>query len=589
MENQIISPHESDKGLKIKNRKPKKSKKFKMFSAFTILLIIIAVLALLSWILNWAGVTTEVSNQLAMDQWMFNSDYTWGKPFFDAVSGIDPNYPIGSAEYIAEVNRIVKDLLPAGATFDYNTWTISLKETADIGAAGIVDVLYSPIKGFMGKADVIIFIAVLGAFIQIMISSKALEGFSQGIIGKLKGKEIWSIIPLMIFFSICGTAEGMAEESLGFYMICIPLMMAAGFDKFTGLLIVMIGAGSGVIASTVNPFVISIAIDGLNSANANEAISAGDGLVWRFVIWAVITSISIGYVMWYANRVKKNPSKSVTFATLEGDKKFFLSESAEKIQMTWRRKTSLVVFGVTFLIMIVYLVGWDSVFGTTIMADHGEWINQNIPWLTSMIPGWGNGGLDVVAAIFLIAAIILGLVLNLGEDGFLKEFMSGVNDIFGVCLVIATAAGVGVILQQTHMQELFVKGLGDSVGGIQNEVGKILVLFLIFLPLSFLIPSSSGFAAAVFPLLAATVTTTNPDGTIVFQEAAASGSVTAFSLASGLINLITPTSGVVMGAVAISKMEYGKYIKSMMPIVGILAAASFVMLAIGGAIGGQIA
>jgi uncharacterized ion transporter superfamily protein YfcC len=113
-----------------------------------------------------------------------------------------------------------------------------------------------------------------------VVSSKALEGFSQGIISKLKGREIYAIIPLMLFFSICGTAEGMAEESLGFYMICIPLMIAAGFDTFTGLLIVLVGAGSGVIASTVNPFVITIALNGLNSGlDPSQQLSAGDGLV----------------------------------------------------------------------------------------------------------------------------------------------------------------------------------------------------------------------------------------------------------------------------------------------------------------------
>ncbi|WP_027063430.1 YfcC family protein [Mesoplasma seiffertii] len=516
-----------------------------MFSAFTILLLIIAVLVLLSWILKWSGVTTEIDKIV---EW----DPTTGKPV------------PGKTE----------------------------KEIVGIGAAGIIDIFYAPIKGFLGKSDVIVFILILGAFIQIVVASKSLEGFSQGIIAKLKGREIFAIIPLMLFFSICGTAEGMAEESLGFYMICIPLMIAAGFDTFTGLMIVLVGAGAGVMASTVNPFVITIALNGLNSGITDSAqqLSAGDGLVWRFVTWIVITTAAIAYVMYYARKVKMNPSKSVTFSTSQGDREFFLSETTEKIDMNWRRKTTLAIFGITFLVMIMYLVNWDSITGTNFMERTGDWVNQNLPYLTSLIPGWGQGGLDVIAAFFLISSISLALVLNLGEQGFLKEFMTGTSDILSVCLVIATAAGVGVILQSTHMQELFVNALGKSVGGIQSEVGKILVLFILFLPLSFLIPSSSGFAAAIFPLLVSTVSTGaigSPE--FAFQGAAASGSVMAFSLANGILNLFTPTSGVVMGAVAISRVGYDRFLKGIWPVVLGAVVLSIVMLSIGGAIGGSIA
>lgn len=524
---------QSKQSLKLKSR-PKKKKGFKMFSAFSILMLIILVLVIVSWILYLTKVETKVINEAG-----------------DEVS-------------------------------------------ERIQAIGIVDIFVAPMKGFIDRAGVLIFILILGAFINLVVVSKSLEGFSQTIVSKLKGKEIWAIIPLMIFFSIAGTTEGMAEESLGFYMIMIPLMIAAGFDTFTGLLIVLVGAGSGVLASTVNPFVITIAAESLGKAG-DEVMSVGDGLVWRLVSWVVITGIAIGFVMWYAHRVKKNPQKSITFATAEGDKEFFLANSTQKIKMDWRKKSTLAIFAIIFTIMIVYLVGWDAILKTTAMADAAAWMKDHIPYIAATIPGFGNGGLEYVAGFFLIGAIAVGMVNTIGvkhepgetgETVFLKNFMAGAADILGVVLVIATAAGVGYVLTQSHMQELFVRGLTEGIGGINSGIGKILLLYLIFLPLSFLIPSTSGFAAAIFPLLTGLAKT--PDGN-AWDPVVASGSITAFSFANGLLNLITPTSGVVMGALAIARVDYGKFLKGIAPFIGIIAVASMGLLAIGGVIGGTIA
>lgn len=526
-----------------KTKKPKNKKMFKMISAFSIILLIIAILVLVTWILHWTGVKTDVN----------------------VIIGYNPSTGI----------------------------PITQSEPQTIKAMGIVDIFYSLFQGFMNKSGIIIFILMLGAYITIIINSKALDGFAQQITKALKGKEVWAIVPLMFFFSVCGTVEGMAEESLGFYMICIPLMLAAGFDVFTGLLIVLVGAGVGTLASTVNPFVVTVAVDALNSGAGNvdssiQFISVGDGLVWRLICWLIMTAAAIIGVMTYAIKTKKHPAKSITFSTLAGDKKFFLSESQTIVVMDWRKKLTLAVFALSFILMIVYLIGWDSILGGSKFADAGKTINNRAPYLTALIPGFGIGDLTVVACFFLISAIVLGLVNGLGEDGFLKQFMAGAADILSVCLIIATAAGVGVILEQSHLQELFVKGLTDSVGGI-SPVGRIVVLYLLFLPLSFVIPSTSGFATAVFPLLASTVSADPNNPNLVAGDIAGSGSILSFSFASGLLNLFTPTSGVVMGAIGIARVDYGKFLKGIWPFLAGLLVLSVILLAIGGVIGGKIA
>ncbi|ATG97834.1 YfcC family protein [Mesoplasma lactucae] len=519
-----------------------------MLSAFSIIFIVIALLVLVTWILHWAGVTADLPKREVNEK---------GQPLFDPLTG-QPLFVPG------------------------------VYESVPIQPMGILDIFFSVFKGFENQAGIIIFLLSIGAFVLIVVNSKSLDGFAQLITRKLKGNEIWAIVPLMLFFSICGTVEGFAEETLGFYMICIPLMLMAGFDVFTGLLVILLGAGSGVLASTVNPFVITTAISGLNQGAGYQFISVGDGLVWRLVCWIIMLSASICAVMLYAWRIKKNPQKSVTFDTYEADKTYFLNETEEQIDLNWRRKTTLVIFLLTFIIMIIYLISWDSILNTHAFENAGEEVNKKAPYLTALIPGFGQGELIYVAAFFLIASIILGFVNGLGEEGFIKQYMDGAADILSVCLIIGTAAGVGVILRESHMQELFVKGLAGSVGGI-NPIGRIIVLYLLFIPLSFVIPSSSGFATAVFPLLAGTVSV-DPNAAVLQADAVAgSGSILAFSFGSGFLNLFSPTSGVVMGALGIARINYGKFLKGIWPFLLMYFVLSLALLAIGGAIGGSIA
>lgn len=502
-----------------KEKKKHRSFKFKMFSAFTMLLAIILIIIIVSWILNGIGLTTEHKN------------------------------PDGTSQ------------------------------TVKIGAAGFIDLFWAPMKGFLQKADIIVFILSIGAFITVLLSSKALIGSAQWITNKLKGKELWAILPLMIFFSILGSVEGFAEESLGFYMITIPLMLAAGFDTFTGLMVVLLGAGVGVMGSTVNPFLITVAVNAITESGYE--INTGDGLVWRMVSWLLLTAVVIAFVMIYAVRTKKNNSISVTFATAKADKEYFLKSSNEVVIMDWRKKTSLVVFIFTLAIMIVYLVGWDSILGGTNFKNAGDWMNKNLPWITAFIPGFGVGSLVDVAAFFLISALIVGAINWKGEDDFLQKYLSGASDILSVCLIIATASGVGIILQGTYMQDLIVNGLTNVVRGL-NAMLLLVILFILFLPLSFLIPSTSGFATAIFPILGP-VLMTMPNNDIT-----GSGAITAFSFASGILNFFTPTSGVVMGALAISRISYDKLLKGIWPLLVILIVMSIVLLLLGSLIGGTI-
>lgn len=441
------------------------------------------------------------------------------------------------------------------------------EDSQKIAALGVVDIFYSMINGFLNKADVIVFILCLGGFVLVTLNSKALEALTQSLSRKLGNRSIWIIPILMFFFSFCGSTYGMAEESLGFYMMIIPFIIVCGFDKLVGIMIVLFGAGVGCLASTVNPFVVSVAVSA-----ANGDVTSSDGMAFRWIAWVIFTVVAILLVMWYANRVKKNPQKSAVFETVEGDKKFFLGEKQEEFKFTTRRILTLVVFLVTFVIMVIYMVAWDSLLGGSKFEDAGNWMNENIPYITGAIPGFGIGYLPEVAVFFLLSGFIIAIINWEGEAKYVDDAVNGARDLLGVCLVIAVAAGIGWSLETSHIQDLIVNGLTSSIGSM-NRSGFVLVSYLIFIPLSFVIPSTSGFAAAIFPMW-------GPTGAAI-GTGAVSGSIASFSFANGVLNLFTPTSGVVMGAIGIGRLEWGKFMKAVWPFLLIMFGLGFVLLGIG--------
>ena len=174
--------------------------------------------------------------------------------------------------------------------------------------ASLADILMSPILGFESAVDVAIFVMVLGGFLAIINRTGALESGVKVLVQKLKGKEVILIPILMLIFSIGGTTYGMLEETVGFYVLLAATMMAAGMDPLVGSAVVLLGAGSGVLGSTINPFATGAALSALP-----EAVAANHGLVILIAtfLWLTTLLISIVFVMRYASKVQQD--KGSTF------------------------------------------------------------------------------------------------------------------------------------------------------------------------------------------------------------------------------------------------------------------------------------
>ena len=403
---------------------------------------------------------------------------------------------------------------------------------------GFFDVILAPIAGFYDPVeytanaiDVSLFVLIIGGFIGVVTATGAIDaGIARAMAG-LKGRENWMIPFLMALFALGGTTYGMAEETLAFYVLLIPVMIAAGYDAVVAVAVIMLGAGVGVLGSTINAFSTVIASDA-------AGVTFADGLMLRLIILGLCWLVTVAFVMRYAARVKADPSKSLVFDKKAANEAHFLKETAaDAATFTGLHKIVLILFAATFAVMI-----WG--------VSMGGW------WMAQM------------SGLFLVAAVVIGIVGRLGEGKLVDSFVNGARDLLGVALIIGLARGIVVIMDAGHITDTILHSAEVSITGL-SRTAFILVIYWIEVGLSFFVPSTSGLAVLSMPILAPVA-----DFAGVKRELV----VTAFATGSGMVNLITPTSAVVMGGLAIGRVPYERWLRFVWPL--LLALTIIVMAAL---------
>jgi uncharacterized ion transporter superfamily protein YfcC len=339
----------------------------------------------------------------------------------------------------------------------------------------------------------------------------------------------------------------MAEETLAFYPIIIAALIALGYDALTAVAVILLGAGIGVLASTVNPFATGI-------ASGFAGIPLGDGIVLRVIMLIILTAVGMWFVTRYANRVKADPSKSRVASLREENEKRFLRRSGDQAgtpELTSRRKVILIVFALAFVIMIWSVIPWADL-GITFIPTAGWWFSE-------------------LSALFLVAAIVIGLIGRFGEEELVNTFIDGARDLLGVALVVGLARGVSVLMNNGLINDTVLNFLATALSGLK-QVPFINAVFLSYLPLAFLIPSSSGLATVTMPIMAPLGDLAGVPKSLI---------VTAYQSASGLLNLVTPTFAVVMGGLAIGRVPIATWWRFALPLVIILGAIVAVLLSLG--------
>lgn len=425
--------------------------------------------------------------------------------------------------------------------------------------ATLSNVLMSPILGFENAIDVCIFVLILGGFLKVIAKTNALETGIQVLVKKLKGNELALIPILMLIFSIAGTTYGMLEETVGFYALLAAAMVMAGMDTIVSSAIVLLGAGSGVLGSTINPFAVGAAVSALpDNIKVNQGLIIAIGTI----LWLTTLMISILFVMNYAKKVIKK--KGSTILSLQERKNMEMeygshaAKKEEKVKLTRKQVITLWLFGLTFAVMIVGFIPWGD-FGVT-------FFEKTTGWLTGT--PLGSWYFYEAALWFLIMSVIIGLINRTGEKEFVDTFIDGADDMVGVILIIAIARGASILMQSTYLDNYIIYNAANVLQIVPEFIFAPLN-YLLHVILSVLVPSSSGLATLSTPIIGplASQVGYNVETTIMTMVAA-----------NGLVNLITPTCGAIMGGLALAKVEYTTWVKWAGKVVLTIAIANIIIL-----------
>lgn len=413
-----------------------------------------------------------------------------------------------------------------------------------------------------GAVSVFAFVLAIGAFMTMVLATGALDVAIGKLAHSVKSRPWLVIVAVMLLFSLLGTTMGWADETLGFYALLIPLTLALGYDRMVVAGMIIGSATVGAMASTVNPFSIGV-------ASEFAGVGIGDGMALRWIGWVVLTTITIGYVVWYARRIKSNPEHSLVGFSDEDAAEIAKDDDAAGQTMTGRQKAVLGLTAFTFALLVFSVVPWDSIFHLSVEVDPVT--HQPLPH----DPWWNLGWwFPELIALFLVMSVIVGKVAGFREKEITGHITAGFRDFIGAGIAVVLARGVTVILNNTQTIDTILSWMENAVSGTSSTVFAGLVA-IINVAIAFVIPSSSGHATLAMPLLA-------PLGD--FAGVSRELVVTAWSWGAGVARFVTPTSAVVMAGIALAGVRYDRWIRFVLPLMGILAVAMLVMLGIAAAI-----
>ena len=430
-----------------------------------------------------------------------------------------------------------------------------------VQGASLSDILMAPLNGWHDAGDVIGFVFCLGIFLSILTATGALETGIQVLVKALHGKELVLVWILMFLFSIGGTTYGMGEETVGFYILLAATMMAAGFDPMVGAATVLLGAGSGVLGSTLNPFATGAAV-----AAAGVDVNMGTIFVVAIILWLGTFILSALFVTAYAKKVKDGKGSILTAEQISECKAAYgtSTEISSNVRLTGRQKGVLIVFAFSFLIMILGFIPWGSL-------NEGIY---NALGFTSVITGsqLGDWYFNEAATWFLLMGFVMGFIGLEDKKKLMPCVINGFTDMISVNLVIALARATTVIMSSTGLGAWLVEAsiTALTASGLPAPIFGFLD-YVLHVGLSFLVPSSSGLAGLSSPIVSPIVAGMgwSVETSIMINVAA-----------NGFVNLFTPTCGFIMGGLALARVPWDVWVKWSAKLLAVIAAFSAVVLTV---------
>lgn len=445
---------------------------------------------------------------------------------------------LGKSISLPATQKTLKDLdinIPITKFTNGDIWKpINIPHTykkVEANPQGLADFIKSPIKGIVAASDIIFLVLIIGGLIGIMNHTGAFDAGILWLAKALKGREYLLIILVTTLISIGGTTFGLAEETIAFYPILIPVFLAAKYDALVGLSSIYIGSSIGSMCSTTNPFSAIIAS---NAAGINWTT----GINGRFFMFVLGTLICILYILRYAQRVKNDPKKSIIYDQKEAIESYFGNKKTATIVLNGRLRLILFIFIMCFVVMV---------YGVSRL----DW------WFVEM------------SAVFLVGAIAIGVIGKIKESLFVETYVKGASELLGVALIIGIARGVSVIMDDGLISDTILNYASGLTEGMNKGIFANTMLF-IYAGLSFFIPSSSGMAVLTMPIMSPLA-----DSVGVGREVI----VDAYQYGMGLFAFINPT-GIILASLAIVKVGFDKWIQFVMPLLLILVALTMIVMTV---------
>ena len=353
--------------------------------------------------------------------------------------------------------------------------------------------------GFVKQAGIIVFILVVGGAFWLLNATGAVSAGISRFIVRVGKRDKWVLVAVTLLFSLAGAVFGMSEETIPFVGMVVPLMLSMGYDAFMGMLIVYVAANIGFSSAFLNPFTVGIA-----QGMADLPLFSGMG--YRIVCWSILTVLLMVFVLLYAARIRK--TTPVT------------QETAVAAPLTGRQTAILAVLGITVIVLVVGVTCW-------------EWY------------------LPEITGLFLLMGIICGIIAGFSANRIAEELLAGAKDILSAALVVGFASGIIIILQDGKVVDSILHAMQEGLDG-QGPMASLSAMYGIQAVINFLIPSASAKAAITIPIMA-------PFADMVGVSRQAM--VLAFQFGDGFTNMLTPTSGVLMAALAMARIPYAKWVK----------------------------
>ena len=377
-------------------------------------------------------------------------------------------------------------------------------------------------NGFVDKADIIIFILMVGGAFWILNNSHAIDVGVMAFLRRVQRLSRYKLIAklgvnniiitlVMLLFSLFGAIFGMSEETIAFVVVFIPLAIQMGYDSIVGVCMCYVAAHVGFAGAMLNPFTIGI-------AQGIADLPLFSGLEYRFFCWVVLTIVGIAFVLWYAARVKAKPERSPVHKLDDYWRERALS--TEQSALTVRHVLILILLLLTIVALVVGVLAW----------------------------GWY---IAEISALFLAMGILAGIIDRQSADDIAKLFLAGCKDILSAALVVGLASGIIFILRDGHIMDTLLYGLSRSLAHT-GEVASLAVMYVFQTLLNIVMPSGSAKAALTMPIM-----TQFADLIGVSRQT----TVLAFQFGDGFTNMLTPTRGVLIGVLGIARIPYGTWLK----------------------------